>query len=427
MVDKIVFANKFVRRGLGCAGATSSRGVLNQDTLIKELAKAMCEIADALPQTELYLFLYQTDTMVELATTLYVRIIGFATRAASWYRQKKLKHALSAIGRPYSLRFQDLVDDITVQVAKIHRLAFTMSIVELRETRLELRQLKTITEAMSLALDGYHKLQYSGIVDTNQRVCDMQLSQIMAFTASSSCQSPDQTLLFYASARNPRRRRRGTDMSIFQDSKTLKSWGSNPESSMVLVLGSYSSRHVAQDFTVDMIELVRETSIPVAWALQQHGKRPQEYTAVDVLKGLVSQVLTQNQALLNEKSAAICASKFHSARTEAEWLSLLGHALNGLKDFCFVIDVEAMGLREANQPSWPDIFGGLLESLRTHHVSTKVKVVLVGYRTGLALSKVPVDTIVIPRRLPSEAARWPVKSRGQRRRGQSGLRGLSLR
>ncbi|KAK8166471.1 hypothetical protein IWX90DRAFT_432885 [Phyllosticta citrichinensis] len=274
--------------------------------------------------------------------------------------------------------------------------------------------------------EGCHILQCSGILDTKKR-CDSQLLQIMAFTASSSCESPDQTPLFYASTRKLRRRRRGTEILIFQDSKTLKSWLSNPESSMVLILGSYSSRHVARDFAVEMIELVRKTSIPVAWALQQHGKTPQEYTAVKVLKGLVSQVLTQNQALLNEKSAAICASKYHSARTEAEWLSLLGHALNGLKDICFVIDVEAIGLREANQPSWPDIFGGLFESLRTHHVPTKVKVVLVSYRTGLELSKTPVDKIVIPRRLPSEAAPSPGISRGQRRRGKQGLRGLSLR
>lgn len=114
----------------------------------------MCEIGDALPQADLYLFLYQTDAMFDLSVTLYARIIAFATRAASWYRQNKFKHALSAFGAPYSLQFQDLVGDITVQVSKINQLALAMSAAELRETRLELRQLRKETKSMRLALDG---------------------------------------------------------------------------------------------------------------------------------------------------------------------------------------------------------------------------------------------------------------------------------
>ncbi|KAK8250827.1 hypothetical protein HDK77DRAFT_439436, partial [Phyllosticta capitalensis] len=400
-------------------------GVLNQETLIKELAKAMCEVGDALPQAELYLFLYQTDAMMDLAVPLYVRIIAFATRAASWYRQNKLKHALTAIGRPYSLRFQDLVDDITVQVSKINRLAFTMSIVELRETRLELRELRTETKSMRLALDEYHKLQYSGIIDTSERVCDIQLSQIMAFTASSS-NNPDQARLYYASMRSLRRRRKGIEPSIFQHSKNLKSWGSSPESSIIHVVGSFQVRHVARDFAADMIDLVSEAKIPVVWALQQQGKATDEYTAVDVLKGLVSQVLTQNQTLLNEKSASICATKFQSARTESEWFSLLGHALNGLKDVCFVIDIEAMGLRDADQPSWADAFDALFQALRTHSVPTKVKVVLVSYLQRLPPSTTPFDKIVIPRRLPPQSKRSVEKSRGKRRRGKLALPELAL-
>ncbi|KAK8240491.1 hypothetical protein HDK90DRAFT_479884 [Phyllosticta capitalensis] len=401
-------------------------GVLNQETLIKELAKAMCEIGDALPQADLYLFLYQTDAMFDLSVTLYARIIAFATRAASWYRQNKFKHALSAFGAPYSLQFQDLVGDITVQVSKINQLALAMSAAELRETRLELRQLRKETKSMRLALDEYHRLQYSGIIDTSERVCDIQLSQIMAFTASSSSNS-DQARLYYASTRNLRRRRKGIEPSIFQNSKNLKSWGSSPESSIIHVVGSFQVRHVARDFAADMIDLVSEAKIPVVWALQQQGRAPDEYTAVDVLKGLVSQVLTQNETLLNEKSASICATKFQSARTESEWFSLLGHALNGLKDVCFIIDIEAMGLRDADQPSWTDAFHALFLALRTHNVPTKVKVVLVSYRQQLPPSTTPVDKIVIPRRLPPQSKRSVEKSRGKRRIGKLALPGLALR
>ncbi|KAL1384178.1 hypothetical protein HDK64DRAFT_317591 [Phyllosticta capitalensis] len=413
------------------------QGVLNQEDLIRELAKALYKILDALSHTELYLFLFQTDAMVELNVTLYVCIIKFTTRAAKWYSESKAKHAWTAISRPYSLGFQDLVDDIDNQVLKIRELARAMNIAETRNIThgvaklqaipVDVAQLRAEFQAAMLLMEERHKLSYAGILDTNKRVCDIQLSQIMAFTASSSSISPDQARLFYASMRNLRRRRNGLEASIFQNSRQLKSWGSSPESSIIHIVGSFQVRHVARDFAADMIDLVRETTIPVVWALQQQGKASEDCIAVDVLKGLVSQVLTQNQTLLNEKSASICATKFQSARTESEWFSLLGHALNGLKDVCFVIDIEAMGLRDANQPSWTDAFHALFLALRTHNVPTKVKVVLVSYRQQLPPSTTPVDKIVIPRRLPPQSKRSVEKSRGKRRIGKLALPGLALR
>jgi hypothetical protein len=133
---------------------TASKGILNQEELIKELAKALYEIAGALPQTELCLFLYPTELMRSLSSSLYALIIQFVQRAANWYSESKIKHAFTSLGRPHQLRFKDSVDDITVHVNRIYRLAFSMSIAELRETRLELGELSTEQRQIRLALDG---------------------------------------------------------------------------------------------------------------------------------------------------------------------------------------------------------------------------------------------------------------------------------
>ena len=110
--------------------------------------------------------------MKGLTITLYAQIITFIQRAVNWYSASKIKHALTAIVRPYQLQFKDLVDDITVQVDRIYRLAFSMSISELRETRLELCETRSEHRAMRLALDGLPRIPNinKGPTDSQSRV-----------------------------------------------------------------------------------------------------------------------------------------------------------------------------------------------------------------------------------------------------------------
>lgn len=110
--------------------------------------------------------------MKGLTITLYAQIITFIQRAVNWYSASKIKHALTAIVRPYQLHFKDLVDDITVQVDRIYRLAFSMSISELRETRLELHETMSEHRAMRLAVDGLSRVSKvdRALTDSQSRV-----------------------------------------------------------------------------------------------------------------------------------------------------------------------------------------------------------------------------------------------------------------
>ena len=80
--------------------------------------------------------------MKSLVVLLYAQVIKFVQRAASWYGECKLKHMLTAITRPYSLRFQDLVDSIAETATRIDRLALVMTMAELREARIELQEVR---------------------------------------------------------------------------------------------------------------------------------------------------------------------------------------------------------------------------------------------------------------------------------------------
>ncbi|KAI9711291.1 MAG: hypothetical protein M1820_002278 [Bogoriella megaspora] len=71
-------------------------GIVNQEELTKELAKALCRIADALPQTERDLLLYPSDDMEDLVATLYAHVTSFAQRAVQWYTESRIKHAVSS-------------------------------------------------------------------------------------------------------------------------------------------------------------------------------------------------------------------------------------------------------------------------------------------------------------------------------------------
>jgi len=114
--------------------------VINHEELVKELAKALCRLGDALPQAEMRLVLYPTEGMRYLVEQLYVGILEFCQRALKWYSAGRLKHALSAIVRPYTLTFQDLVENIKEVTRKTKYLALSMSMVEIRQARIELEQ-----------------------------------------------------------------------------------------------------------------------------------------------------------------------------------------------------------------------------------------------------------------------------------------------
>jgi hypothetical protein len=136
------------------------QGVLNQEELINELSKALCYIADTLPHVELKAVLFPTPLMKTLVATLYAHIINFVQRAIKWYKEGKIKHAITSITRPLSLRFQDLVDEIRESSRKVDQLAASLSLAEQRRMHSKLQDTYALLEDMKRLMECKSPRQY---------------------------------------------------------------------------------------------------------------------------------------------------------------------------------------------------------------------------------------------------------------------------
>jgi hypothetical protein len=232
------------------------------------------------------------------------------------------------------------------------------------------------------AVTAYHTLQHASLIDTNRRVCEVQLSQLMSFTNTYPFSSPEVIRQHYLIRRN-RNRRRGIDNSkIFQESSELRLWASTKNSAQVAVCGGFDARQAVRDFAADAIDLITEAQIPVIWALGLYDTTMQEFMPEDVAKYLVSQVLRQNETLLNERSAALSAARYQSASTMNEWFTLLGAVLTGLPQAYFIVDLELVQKSIGGTLSWSALFEQLSQALQSRGCKTVLKVAFLGSRTS---------------------------------------------
>lgn len=420
---------------------------------MKEVTKALCRICEAVKHVQLNLLLYPTEHMKNLVGDLYTHLVKFAIRAVKWYREPRLLHAVTSITRPYALRFRDIVEDIGETIRQIDRLALSMSQVDQRQILLKLdesrraseeeqRRIRLELEATRRELEvtrktqatqaetsrlilaeikmaigselpchfqkadlctdthktGTAQLQFSGLINTNSQLSEIQFSQIMTFLATSNLPSPD-LVRHTLSVKRKLRLRLGQNHHHYNPnppslyhSPILQTWGASPTSSQILVDGSIPKRHVLQDFAIDVIDLVCGADIPIVWVLQSnqfnHGKtnsteEPMEdFTATDILKYLAWQILKANHSMVDERSASLSARRFQTARTEKEWFALLGAVLEGLQQVYLVVDLDLVdsllppGEEEGQSRWWLGEFSWFFERLRERGVKTVVKVLL---------------------------------------------------
>jgi hypothetical protein len=165
--------------------------------------------------------------------------------------------------------------------------------------------------------------------------------------------------------------------------------------------------------------------IPVLWTLSAKAENNLGWRSpVEVLKQLVLQVLYVNHSLLNEQSAALNASRFQSATTEADWFDLLGSVLEGLPQVYIVIDAEVMSRQFSSEISWPEAFLELFGKLKARCCKTIVKVVLLSFGNSpyLELPSAASKSLTIKldqERRPPMAARRKAHYRTFARRGGS--------
>lgn len=242
----------------------------------------------------------------------------------------------------------------------------------------------------------------SACIEFRQGLSDIQLTQALTMASAGSLIDPVKSLqfsLFMRSRRNPMSE---AASESFWLTPKVQSWSMAHESSLVMVKGTFRSRFQIKDFCTNVIELLRDTRIPVVWVLKTIGSREgKDCSSIDLLKNLVVQVLRLNCAVQTEFALSSRLRMLANAVTEDDWFNLLGSVLEGLPQIYFVIDIEM--LNSSLPPitkdfSWPLAFLSLFRKMSDRGIKTIVKAILFSYGspTFLQTTRQEVRDLVVP-------------------------------
>ena len=412
---------------------------MNQEELVSTFAKAMCRIADCLPRQELNLLLYPTRNIKQAVAKLYAYLIDFLVKALHWYQEGKVKHIIHAITQPVKIRYKDILENIEECSRNIDRWAASSAHAELRDmhnlqqkTQIELDNTGTIVRSSATTTDEIMRIVVSmtpqltklvaGQLNTNQRVFDLQLSQMLAATANSRLQDPE---ISYRSGilRRNKHRARCRNWPPFYHSAKLRDWTTSQTSSLVVVRGPYSLRDQAKMFGVNVIEAMRSASIPVLWMIPSAVQRASGLvTSIDLLKSLVQQAMRINRHFQSENACALSCARIQSAVNESDWFDILGSVLIGLPLVYVVLDSGLLGregIAHSGNFAWPLAFFTLFQRLAYMDSCTVVKVLIINYykeTDHLCMTGVdePQNYIVTIDSRRHSAARYRSKARSKR-------------
>ncbi|TLS27549.1 hypothetical protein PpBr36_05391 [Pyricularia pennisetigena] len=322
--------------------------VVNHAGKVKNLAKACCRTAEALPRADLGLILYPTPAMQEAVAQLYAAIIKFALRALRWYQQGRLMHLATAIASPWALSFEEELFEIERNSKSVEELAQSAARAELRELRFQVHQgrsdqqqaraelLQLKNAPAQLAMKSLQASISSDTKFSKKMICEIQLGQILSLPFMESLPTSGQSLAYCRSFWLRRRRARRTE-SCAVNVSSLKTWNQAEQIRFVVVESGNST--LARDLLVDVITVLRRHGLPVLWALRPQNLHETNLTTVDVLRMLLYQALEVNSAAVG-RSYPITVAHLREASGHDDWLALLKRALEDCPTIFVVFDAE---------------------------------------------------------------------------------------
>ncbi|KAK5991936.1 hypothetical protein PT974_05326 [Cladobotryum mycophilum] len=396
-------------------------GVIQHEKTVKLLAKSLAEIAERLPRLHLTSGLYPTPQMRRAAEELYSSILKFLMRAYDWYNEGKLYHIIHSFTKPPELYYSDLLEEITANSRNIDQLAIAASQAEMRDMHKKVSILVSMLSSsdermkdMAEKMFSYHSIQMASLVDTNQRVSDVQLSQILSHLANVPLDDPDKSFQHHLFFR--RRRATGAADAVatnrFWLSPKLQSLFSAESSALAVLKGGYSSRQALQDFCIDVVQQLHSSGAPILWALKNARSSKHEggpMNIVDLLKYLTLQAMKLDESLKTEKTMSLRSAQFHATTTAVEWFELFLKAVNGVgRQVHLVIDLETVD-QSLRSPDGFNIISALLRSFQarsTDNTASRLKVLIIVYGpTSNNMQTGEFAPLVVPVRATGETDR----------------------
>jgi len=207
------------------------------------------------------------------------------------------------------------------------------------------------------------------------RVSDLQAAKMISETKSDDFSEPLATLdsrLLFCRRHQARQQK---DIDVLWHSLALKRWSCGANSAVILIQGFATNKDTERMLLgTAMVDYVRQSSVPILWALQAPG--PSKFaptTTVQLLKHLAMQVLRSRSSSVGDQvSPEFNATRIASASTIEHWTDILKHALSGVPLAYIVIDLNLLSQGD-------DLFTGitrLIESCKP----TKLKIALISRR-----------------------------------------------
>ncbi|KAK8075800.1 hypothetical protein PG997_010463 [Apiospora hydei] len=425
--------------------------VQNHESVMALLAKALSRIADILPRVEFYTVLYPTERIKLAVEELYAQLLEFFDRAMEWCQEGMLLHFWHSFTRPPALHYADILERMDEISRRIDQLAVSGSQAEIRaiHKKMDVVLLKLDSssdggisdvvgkvQAQEKALYEWHQLAFqtlnsSSAINTDHVLNDIQFSNIIASISASAL---GDALESFRHHRTILRFQRRSEMEVVQRlgaSPQLNKWASSSDSGLILVRGSFGTRHAMYKLFVGISDQLNEAGIPCIMALKPPPSRAgprssAQVSVVGMLKHLTLQVLRTSTTGQTEKSVSLTCTQFQTETTAQGWLGLLEMSISrASRPMYVVIDLDVLDASATTHEdfNWTNAVLRIIDHLRKGQSRAQIKVLLGGFGQGLASQLRGLDgrcpLVSIPTRKAKHAQ--PVGPRGGR-----GVRGRNL-
>jgi hypothetical protein len=370
------------------------QAVLNHEETLLQTTKTLTKIADVLPRSELASILYPTEAMATAVSHLYAAILRFFMQALKMYKKNRFSRAMSSVVSPWAIASKDVVEEIDEASRRVDSLAGAASRAEIRDLHILIQDL-SFSESLfavehflfwiqKLTLSDFHVHTtqiHLTLTQQAQQFSTFQLSQLTETLAVTY--DPEASFTYCQSLLTRRRSRAGLgEEQNRRIQARLESWADGNQSSLLVVQGVTRAVADAKDLAFDTVGLIRESKVPVIWALPAELDAEDEISTVAVLKTLVLQTLQIHPGILANKSSLLSSAAFRRATTESHWLDLLCIALSGVPRIFIVVDAEKLFQCYHEDASWPEEFIKMFRRLIERNLK-HVKVLVVGYNMSL--------------------------------------------
>lgn len=195
----------------------------------------------------------------------------------------------------------------------------------------------------------------------------VHLTQMLSLPLWNAFPTSGESLQYCRSIRN--RQRDQTRLSL-PDVQRLESWAAQPTSA-ILLIDTYIP-NTAKTFMVNLIDLILENGMPIAWALRFPDYLDQRLTVTDIIRLLVLQTMQMRADSLLESPFPVTVEQFREASSLRDWIAILKRVLSVIQHIFITLDADLLAHATAHERG---MALEMLDMLRTE-LACNVKIVI---------------------------------------------------